>query len=113
MKNITVAKIAINNPILTSYIKKIQTWDSTGNLCNKIITEKQDDVCFYGVYYDEHFLAASTMDYDSSNDYIDINLINGSIQHYEEIEEESMKQLVKIAKMKYGKEKIRFNCAKA
>ena len=90
MKKVGIAKISINNPLLTSYVNRINSWDEEKNF-------KIDDESFYGIFLDDEFLAASTMSYNPNTAHVNILMINGSTQNYDRIEKESTEQLTNIA----------------
>lgn len=95
MKKVWIANITINNPHITSYVKRIKSWDEKENF------QLKDD-SFYAIYLDDEFLAASTMDYNSENSNVNILLINGSNQNYDRIQQESTELLTDIALKQYG-----------
>lgn len=105
MKTISVVKISINNPVLASYIKRIQSWDGQSQLA---MTENG----FYGSFLEDEFLAASTMKYDSNSSKVNIYMINGSNQHYDRIQQETTEKLVDIAKKEYPTKPVQFVYAK-
>jgi len=92
MKEIQIANIKVTNPLITSYVKTIKTWDKDRKFK---INENEDS--FYAIYLDDQFLAASTMDYEPETSNVNILLINGSNQNYDRIQKESTVQLVNIA----------------
>lgn len=102
MKNISIANIKINNPLISTYIKKIKTWDQEQKF-------KINNDSFYAIYLDEQFLGASTMDFDQEASNVNILLINGSSQNYEQLQTESTKQLTNIAFQNYGCKTARIN----
>lgn len=105
MKTISVVKISINNPVLASYIKRIQSWDGQSQLA---VTENG----FYGSFLEDEFLAASTMEYDTSHSKVNIHMVNGSNQHYDRIQQETTERLTDIARQEYHTEHIQFVYAK-
>lgn len=105
MKNVSIASIKINNPLIATYVKRIKDWDGEQKF-------KINDDSFYAIYLDEQFLGASTMDFDIESSNVDIILINGSIQNYEQVQTESTKQLTNIAFQNYGCKTARINDGK-
>ena len=101
MKTISVVKININNPVLAYYIKRIQSWDEQSQF---VATENG----FYGSFLEDEFLAASTMFYDSDSSNVNIHMINGSNQHYDRIQQETIKRLTDIAKQEYHTDDVQF-----
>lgn len=107
MNKISITQINLNNPLLSTYTKRINSWKNGKVLCDKLNDNK--DNFFYGIFYDEHFLAASTMNYNDENSTVNISMANGSINHFNEIEDASFERLSEIAIKKYGSKKINFN----
>lgn len=93
MKSVNIARIEIDNPVLTSYTKTIQSWGG-GNLP---LTEKG----FYAIYLDDRFLAASTIEEQETSDIL-ISLVNGSNVNYDRVQTESKKKLLDIVTNEYG-----------
>lgn len=108
MSEISIAKIKLNNPILAVYIKKIQSWENADNICKHILENNNENSGFYGIFYNEKFLGASTLDYNKENACVDISIVNGSNCHYEEIQKASIEQLTNLAQNQYGKKIINF-----
>lgn len=99
MKSIGIAQIQLSNPMLASYVKTIHTWDEEGKF--QIAKDAQTS-SFYAIYLEDKFLGASTMQFNSVTSDVDISMINGSIQNYDRIQEESTKRLTDIALSQYG-----------
>ncbi len=97
MKDINIAKIEINNPILSTYVKTIRSWGGE----DLQLTENG----FYAIFLEDRFLAASTMEANDNNSDILISLVNGSNVNHEIIQKESQKQLSELAKIRYGENK--------
>ena len=99
MESVGIAKIQLTNPMLASYVKRINSWDEEG----KFQIVKDDQVRpFYAIYLDDQFLGASIMQFDSETANVNISMINGSNQNYDRIEKESTKQLTDIALANYA-----------
>lgn len=81
MKEMGIAIIGKNNIMRSQYEKKIGFWDSEGNFTPKI-----KDKPIVGLFYNNHFLAASIMEINEELE-ASIITINGSTVHKEEIEE--------------------------
>lgn len=105
MKTIGITKITINNPILASYVKTINLWDDE----QKFNVENKN---FYGVFLEDRFLAASTMQYDPNTSNVDILVLNGSNQNYDRIQEESTIGLTSIALEEYNAKTVSVNYVK-
>lgn len=105
MKNVSIASIKINNPLIATYVKKIKAWDGEQKF-------KINNDSFYAIYLDEQFLGASTMDFEPEASHVNILLINGSNQNYEQVQTESTKQLTNIALQNYGAKTVRINDGK-
>lgn len=103
MKAIGIAKIQLENPILASYVKRINSWDEEGRF--NIVNDNQV-IPFYAIYLDDEFLGASIMQFDEETSNVNILMINGSNQHYERIQEESTKQLTDIAMEQYNAKRV-------
>ena len=108
MKEIGVAQIASNNPMMKNYLKTINFWDKEGNFAD---TLNNNDMVkpFFCVYYDEMFLGASTLIIDPTSMEVDIRMIIGSTGHREEIEEFFAEHLRNIALTQYGATSVVFN----
>lgn len=105
MKEIGITKIKVNNPVIASYVKQIRTWDKEGKF-------PMDDNYFYGIFLDDIFLGASTMQYDQETKHVDIFMLNGSNNNYERIQKESSEQLTNIALNNYGAKTVEINGVK-
>ena len=86
MNAINITKINLENPLLTSYIKRMSTWGENGAICGEILANQKEDIHFYGIFYDENFLAASVIGWDKEKELPYTIMANGSINHYDEIE---------------------------
>lgn len=95
MKKIGITRITKDNPMLTSYVKTINSWEASQKF-------NVEDNGFYGVFLDDQFLAASTMQYDPNTSNVEIFMLNGSNQNYDRIQEESSQELINIALSQYG-----------
>lgn len=104
MGTINITRISPNTPILSSYIKRMENWGKNGMHCSKIIAAQDKNADFYGVFYNENFLAASIIEHNELEAITNVTLANGSITHFDEIEEVSKVQLSSIAKDLYGEE---------
>lgn len=92
MEKIWYAVIENNNAFRREYIRAIKAWDKEG-----IFIKLLRDSPFIAVYYNDRFLGAKII---SDEEGLDMNLltVNGSIQHYDEINKvllESHHRLVK------------------
>lgn len=108
MKTIGITRITVNNPVLASYVKTINLWGAES-------AEQKFDVKnknFYGVFLDDQFLAASTMQYDPDTSSVDILVLNGSNQNYDRIQEESTIGLTNIALEEYKAKTVNFSYVK-
>lgn len=105
MKKVGIAKIKIDNPVLTSYVKRIESWDEEKKF--QILNDS-----FYAIFLEDEFLGASTMNYDPETSNVNILLINGSNQNYDKIQKESTEKLTSIALNDYNAKTVRFNHGK-
>lgn len=106
MKTVGISKITVNNPVLASYVKTIHLWDAGQNF-------DVENKSFYGVFLDDKFLAASTMQYDPNTSNVDILVLNGSNQNYDRIQEESAISLTSIALEEYGAKTVSVSYVKS
>lgn len=106
MKSIGIAKIQLANPVLASYVKRINSWDEEGKF--QIVKDNQVRP-FYAIYLEDEFLGASIIQFDEETSNVDILMINGSNQNFELIQEESTKQLTDIALSQYAAKKVQIN----
>lgn len=95
MKTIGITKITVDNPVLASYVKTINSWELEQNFT--VIDDH-----FYGIFLEDMFLGASTMQYNPETSNVDILMLNGSTQNYDRIEKESTEKLMNIALVQYG-----------
>lgn len=72
--------------------------------CSKVVAEKKENSNFYGIFYGENFLAGSVIEHDEAKSNAYITVANGSINHFDEIENASREQLTNIAKDLFGEE---------
>ncbi|MDD6224204.1 MAG: hypothetical protein PUB18_04300 [bacterium] len=106
MKRIGIARISIHNPILTSYVRTIQTWGFGTNF------EVTNQPFFYGIFLEDQFLGASTIQIEEKTASACITIVNGSIQHYERLEKESIRQLTDIAIKDYDAKTVHVRLVK-
>lgn len=104
MSTINITRISPNTPILASYIKRMENWGKNGMHCSKIVADQDKNADFYGVFYDENFLAASIIEHNELEAITNVTLANGSVNHFDEIDEVSRVQLSNIVKDLYGEE---------
>lgn len=102
MKELGIAAISTNNILRRSYIKTIKTWN-----VDEEFLEKAMDKPIIGVFYNNNFLGASIMDFNSSLE-ASIYVVNGSDEHKEEINEYFEEELKTLA-LKNGATSITFN----
>ena len=105
MKQVGIAKIKIDNPALTCYVRRIKAWDKENQF------QIQND-SFYAIYVEEKFLGASTMNYDPETSNVNILLINGMDHNKDIFENETTKKLANIALNDYNAKTVRFNNGK-
>ncbi len=104
MNAINITKINLDTPVLASYIKRMSNWGENGAFCSKAVAKKDADTNFYGIFYNENFLAASVIEHDESQSSAYVTMANGSLNHFKEIEDISRPELINIAKSLYGEE---------
>lgn len=121
MKQVSITKIRLDNPMLATYVKTIENWDKNGEFYSKEkvdafedknftveVAERlgvpQENGYFYGIFWDDKFLGASTMKINQQNaaKEADVIMVNGSIQHSEQIEKAAIESLTIIAQAKYN-----------
>lgn len=105
MKSIGIAKIKTNNPILDSYKKTIKSWNPEQEF---VITENY----FYGVFLNDKFLGASTMDFNPETSCVNISIINGCDQNYNIFQQESARQLTELALEEYDAKDVNISYVK-
>lgn len=105
MKSVGIAKIEKNNPILNYYKKAIQSWNPEQNF---VINGDY----FYGVFLDDKFMGASTMDFNEETSITNILILNNNSYDYNMIQQESAKQLTDIALEQYDTKKINVSYVK-
>ena len=110
MKQIGVTQIPKNSPMINKYLNTINFWDTEGKFATTL-NENNHDVIkpFFGVFYDDMFLGASTLLLDPNSMEANIHMIIGSTGHKEEIEEYFTEELRNIALTEYGATSIIFN----
>ena len=123
MKTLEITRIELTNPILSSYVKTIESWDEKGSFISKKKTDSRRTVnyaeevagrlgvsekngYFYGIFLDDKFLAASKMEVNLEEKFVNISLINGSVNHSEKIDQYATQELTNIASAKYTPEGI-------
>lgn len=104
MNKINITKISPETPVLASYIRRMSSWGENGAFCSEVVAEKKENSNFYGIFYGENFLAGSVIEHDEAKSNTYITVANGSINHFDEIENASREQLTNIAKDLFGEE---------
>ena len=110
MRQLGVAQIPKNNPMMKKYLSTISFWDVEGNFTSTLNDESHDMIKpFFCVFYDDMFLGASTLLLDPNSMKADIQMIVGSTGHKKEIEEYFTEELRNIAITEYGATSVSFN----
>ena len=110
MPSITVSRIEPTNPVIASYVKTINNWNKEGHIS---IKENDNYKPFYAIYYDEHFLGASTIDFDKKKSLANIAILNGSINDHGLIQTKAIEELYNIANDTYNPKEIRLSYKRA
>ena len=108
MREIGVAQIASNNPMLRNYLKTISTWDAKGSFADTLNNNEVAKSIFC-VFYGDIFLGASTLLIDPTSMEANACMVIGSRGHKEEIEEYFTEHLKNVALTQYGVTNIVFN----
>lgn len=109
MKDITVSKIEPTNPVLLSYIDRIKAWDKEGNI--KLERNKHIDP-FYALYYDATFFGAGMLLLDRENSVAMVEMINASMDDYNEIQNVAETKFQELIAKEYGTDKVNFSYVK-
>jgi len=113
MKEIGVARIARNNPMMKDYLKTINFWDKEGNFANKLNGSNDNAVnSIFCVFYGDKFLGASSLLVNPESMEADIHMIIGSRGHKEEITEYFTEELRNIALTEFGATSVSINGVK-
>ena len=103
MSIISVEKIEVSNPLLSTYVKQVSKWNKKNHLK---LTSNGEYNPFYAIYYDEHFLGASTIRLNRKG-IPNISVLNWSVNDHNLIQSDGISQLCEIAKEEYNTEKYK------
>ncbi len=88
MKQIEITRIEVTNPMIEKYLNTIKFWDEERKFLPSLVNEiSQKPNSFLGIFYGDEFLGASIYKINQEQSKANIQLMNGSIQHQEEIKE--------------------------
>jgi len=109
MKNVTISKIEPTNPVISSYIDKINEWDKEG-----IVQLKRENhiIPFYALYYNTKFLAAGTIEFDKEKSKAKVAMVNGSYFDYEYIQNAAINNFQNLVEKEFGTNDIEFRYVK-
>ena len=109
MSIISVEKIEVNNPLLSTYVKQLKKWNKKNYI--KLTTNGVYNP-FYAIYYDEHFLGASTIKLNTKG-IPNISVLNWSLDDHDLILTEGVEQLKEIAQSEYNTDECKIKYKKA
>ena len=109
MKNLTISRIEPTNPVVLSYIDKVNEWDKEGTIQ---LRKDNHIIPFYALYYDATFLAAGTIEFDKVNSKAKVAMVNGSHFYYDDIQAAAISKFERLVENEYGTNDIEFSYAK-
>ena len=109
MKQIGITRIEVTNPMIEKYLDTIKFWDETKKFMPALINEQsQTPNSFLGIFYGDQFLGASVYKINQEKSKANIQMINGSIQHQEEIEKYFSNKVLDFLTNRYGEIEVTF-----
>ena len=109
MKTVSVSKLEPTNPIAAYYVKTIKSWDRE----NRFSIKKNNKVkALYPIYLDDNFLACATIHFNKKASMAKIEMINASLNYYDQIKRDATKELSEIVAEEYGTKDMVFSYIK-
>ncbi len=88
VKQIEITRIEVTNPMIEKYLNTIKFWDEERCFLPALMSnESEKPNSFLGIFYGDQFLGASVYKINHEQSKANIQLMNGSIQHQEEIKD--------------------------